>query len=154
MAEPGFYPGPPGGVEVHETHISWVFLTDDRAFKLRKAVVFPFLDYGTAERRRHMCEEEVRLGRRLAPELYLGRARGRRRAASGFALAEADAGDACEHVVEMRRFDEATTLAARLEPRRCGEADGAPSPAGSRPSTPLRIRRRRAASAPRRSPQP
>ena len=60
------------GVEVCETHISWVFLTGDRAYKLRKAVVFPFLDYGTPERRRHMCEEELRLGKRFAPGLYLG----------------------------------------------------------------------------------
>ena len=99
---------------LHETHISWVFLAGDRAFKLRKPVVFPFLDYGTAERRRHMCEEELRLGRRLAPDLYLGLhavvPRG-----DGFALAEAGHEDACEHVVEMRRFDEAQTLAARLE---------------------------------------
>jgi len=113
MAEPGFYGPAAASIEVRETHISWVFLVDDRAFKLRKAVVFPFLDYGTAERRRHMCDEELRLGRRLAPELYLGLravvARG-----AGFELADAGGEHACEHVVEMRRFDEAATLAARL----------------------------------------
>ena len=72
MADPGFYPHAPDRVDVRETHVSWVFLAGDRAFKLRKPVVFPFLDYGTPERRRHMCEEEVRLGRRLAPSLYRG----------------------------------------------------------------------------------
>jgi aminoglycoside phosphotransferase family enzyme/predicted kinase len=113
MADPAFYPGPPAAVEVRETHISWVFLTPERAYKLRKPVVYPFLDYGTVERRRRMCEEELRLGRRLAPDLYLGL---RAVAADGgaFALAPADRPGALEHVVEMRRFDEDATLAARL----------------------------------------
>jgi aminoglycoside phosphotransferase family enzyme/predicted kinase len=114
MSQPAFYEPAPADVEVHETHISWVFLAGERAFKLRKPVVFPFLDYGSAERRREMGEEELRLGRRLAPDLYLGLhavvPRG-----EGFALARAGDPDACEHVVEMRRFDEAQTLAARLE---------------------------------------
>jgi hypothetical protein len=51
MRSPAFYPDRPDNVEVVETHISWVFLAGDRAYKLRKPVVFPFLDYGTAERR-------------------------------------------------------------------------------------------------------
>jgi aminoglycoside phosphotransferase family enzyme/predicted kinase len=85
------------GVDVRETHISWVFLDGDHALKLRKDVVFPFLDYGSRERRRRFAEEEVRLGRRLAPDLYRG-------------LRELDG----ELAVEMRRFDEADTLASRL----------------------------------------
>jgi aminoglycoside phosphotransferase family enzyme/predicted kinase len=120
MAEPGFYEPGSTGVEIHETHISWVFLVGNRAFKLRKAVIFPFLDYGTAERRRHMCEEELRLGRRLAPDLYLG-LRAVVERDDGFALAEPGAEGACEHVVEMRRFDEAQTLAARLDRGDVGE---------------------------------
>ena len=122
MAEPGFYPDPPERVDVHETHISWVFLTDELAFKLRKAVVFPFLDYGTPQRRRHMCEEEMRLGRRLAPTLYLG-VRAVVTSDGGFELADAEAGDALEHVVVMRRFDERRTLAARLKAGAASEAD-------------------------------
>jgi len=59
-------------VELRETHISWVFLSGERAFKLKKPLVLPFLDYGTAERRREMCTEEVRLNRRLAADIYLG----------------------------------------------------------------------------------
>jgi len=114
MSQTAFYAHAPADVELHETHISWVFLAGDRAFKLRKPVIFPFLDYGTAERRRHMCEEELRLGRRLAPDLYLG-LRAVVPRGDGFVLAEAGHADACEHVVEMRRFDEARTLAARLE---------------------------------------
>ena len=120
MRSPGFYPGAPESVEIAESHISWVFLAGDRAYKLRKPVVFPFLDYGTAERRRELCEEEVRLGRRLAPDLYLG-VRPLQRADGGWALgAPGEPGE--EHVVEMRRFDEENTLAA-LAAR--GEADTA-----------------------------
>ena len=59
-------------MELRETHISWVFLVGDRAYKLKKPVTLPFVDYGTVERRRAMCEEEVRLNRRLAPDIYLG----------------------------------------------------------------------------------
>jgi uncharacterized protein len=72
MRSPDFYPGRPETVELVESHVSWVFLVGERAYKLRKPVIFPFLDYGSAERRRHMCEEEVRLGRRLAPDVYVG----------------------------------------------------------------------------------
>ena len=51
---------------VRETPISWVFITRDRAYKLKKPVVLPFLDYGTAARRREMCRAELELNRRLA----------------------------------------------------------------------------------------
>lgn len=120
MRSPDFYPDAPASVEVVESHISWVFLVGDRAFKLRKPVVFPFLDYGTPDRRRQMCEEEVRLGRRLAPDLYLG-VRPLVRSDGGWALgASGDPGE--EHVVEMRRFDEACTLAALVSR---GAADAA-----------------------------
>ena len=112
MRDPSLYPGSPEVVEVRETHISWVFLAGDRAYKLKKPIVFPFLDYATAERRREMCELEVELNRRLAGDLYLGVKalvdRGGR-----LRLAPSGAG-AIEHVVEMRRFDEADTLAARV----------------------------------------
>jgi uncharacterized protein len=120
MSSPDFYTDDPWSVAVVESHISWVFLVGDRAFKLRKPVVFPFLDYGTPERRRQMCEEEVRLGRRLAPDLYRG-VRPLVRSNGGWALgASGDSGE--EHVVEMRRFDEACTLAALIGR---GEADAA-----------------------------
>ena len=59
-------------VECHETHGSWVIVAGDRALKVKKPVVLPFLDYGTLERRRAMCREELRLNRRPAPELYRG----------------------------------------------------------------------------------
>ena len=66
------YPAPTGSVEVIETHISWIFLTDDFAYKLKKPVRFDFLDFSTAQLRREACENEVQLNRRLAPGVYLG----------------------------------------------------------------------------------
>ena len=105
----------PGGepVERVETHISWVFLTADRAYKVKKPAVLPFLDYGTAERRRALCYEEVRLNRRLAPELYLG-VRGLARGHDAWVLVEAGDARAEEWAVEMRRFDESRTLESRV----------------------------------------
>lgn len=61
-----------GPVECVETHISWVFITDEFAYKLKKPVRFDFLDFSTSELRRKACEDEVRLNRRLARHVYLG----------------------------------------------------------------------------------
>lgn len=66
------FPDQASGVEVVETHMSWVFLTETRAYKLKKAVRYALLDHRTPEARRRACEEEVRLNRRLAPSVYLG----------------------------------------------------------------------------------
>ena len=114
LARPDFYPDRPTRVEVRETHISWVFLAGDRAYKLKKPLVLPFLDYGTPERRHEMCREEVRLNRRLAPELYLG-VRALAATPGGLELGEEDDPRAVDYVVEMRRYDEGSTLAAKLE---------------------------------------
>ena len=58
-------------VQVFETHISWVLVAGDHAYKLKKAVRFDFADLSTLALRRFYCEEELRLNARLAPELYL-----------------------------------------------------------------------------------
>ena len=100
-------------VEVRETHISWVFLVGDRAYKLKKPVRLPFVDYGTLKRRHDMCLEEVRLNRRLAPRVYLG-VKAVIAVPGGVALAAVHHPDAIDYVVEMCRFDEARTLAARV----------------------------------------
>ena len=106
-----------GVVEARETHISWVFLVGERAYKLKKPLVLPFLDYGTPARRREMCLDEVRLNRRLAPSVYLG-VRGIARTSSGAELCDVDDPGAVDYVVEMRRYDEEQTLAATLQRRR------------------------------------
>ena len=113
LSRPEAYGDPSLGVEVRETHISWVFLTGDRAYKLKKPVQLPFLDYGTVERRREMCDEEIRLNRRLAPRVYLG-VRAVVPTADGVTLAPVHHPDAIDYVVEMRRFDETRTLRARV----------------------------------------
>lgn len=112
LGRPDFYPSHPERVEVRETHISWVFLAGDRAYKL-KEIVLPFVNYGTPQRRRAMCHEEVRLGRRLAADVYLG-VRAVAVGADGLQPAAEDDPRAVNYLVEMRRYDERHTLAARL----------------------------------------
>lgn len=60
-----------GEVSLHETHLSWVLVAGNTAWKLKKAVHFDFVDFSTPEKRRHFCHEEIRLNRRMAPDLYL-----------------------------------------------------------------------------------
>ncbi len=100
-------------VQQRETHISQVFIVGDRAFKLKKPLVLPFVDYGTPARRREMCLREVALNRRLAPDIYLG-VRSVVPSDDGVALSDEGAADAIDYVVEMRRYDEQQTLASRL----------------------------------------
>src|SRR6478752_10479327 len=88
---------------LHETHASWVLLDADRAIKLKKPVVLPFLDYGTLERRHAACRAEVELNRRLAPDVYRGVA-AVVPAGEGAALAPEDDPRAIEYAVLMRRF--------------------------------------------------
>ena len=71
LRSPRAYPHPVGDIEVLETHISWVLLTGECAYKLKKPVDMGFLDFTTLRRRQFYCEEELRLNRRLAPQLYL-----------------------------------------------------------------------------------
>jgi hypothetical protein len=71
LCEPRAYPHAPGRVVHLETHISHVFLTGTRAYKVKKPLDLGFLDYSTLEKRRLACFEELRINRRLAPELYL-----------------------------------------------------------------------------------
>ncbi len=65
------YPHPVRDIRVIETHISWVLLTGDYAYKIKKPLDLGFLDFSTLDKRRFFCEEEIRLNRRLAPGLYL-----------------------------------------------------------------------------------
>lgn len=59
------------GIEVRETHTSWVILTGSYAYKIKKALKLDFIDTSTLANRRHYCDEELRLNRRLAPDLYV-----------------------------------------------------------------------------------
>ena len=101
LSDPASY-GAHGDVDRIDTHCSIVFLTGDRAYKLKRAIRYASLDYTTRELRQAACEAELVLNRRTAPELYLG-VRSINRDASG-ALAFDGAGPALDHVVVMRRF--------------------------------------------------
>lgn len=68
---PTAYPHPVENVRLIETHISWVLIAGDYAYKIKKPVNFSFLDFSTLERRKRFCAEEIRLNQRLAPEIYL-----------------------------------------------------------------------------------
>ena len=71
MQNPDLYDHPVDGFQVIETHISQVILTGDYAYKIKKPMDFGFLNFSTLDRRKHFCEEELRLNRRLADRLYL-----------------------------------------------------------------------------------
>lgn len=72
LQNPNLFDHPIDVFEVIETHISWVLLTGNYVYKIKKPVNFGFLDFSTLEKRHFYCEEEIRLNRRLAPQLYIG----------------------------------------------------------------------------------
>ncbi len=71
LMKPETYPNKADMVELIQTHISWVFLVGNRVYKIKKPVNFGFLDFTTVEKRHFYCLEELRLNRRLCPEIYL-----------------------------------------------------------------------------------
>lgn len=71
LSRPHAYPFAVDKIEVRQTHISVVFLTDGFVYKIKKPVDLGFLDFSTLEKRRHYCHEEVRLNRRLAASVYV-----------------------------------------------------------------------------------
>jgi uncharacterized protein len=117
------------GVEVVETHVSWVFLGEREVFKVKKPVALGFLDFSTREARRRACEAEVALNRRLAPGVYLGVVPVTRDGAGRHRLAmpgetvpsPPDMGEAVDWAVRMRRLPDAVRAdhllaAGRLTP--------------------------------------
>ncbi len=112
LSQPAAFEHAVTGIDVIETHISWVILTDEYAYKIKKPVVLDFLDFGDLERRKFYCEEEIRLNRPWAPEIYL----------DVVAITEQDGvsrfggpGTPVEYAVRMRRFDEQKRLDRELE---------------------------------------
>ena len=71
LKNPEFYGSNVESVNVLQTHISFVALTGNYAYKVKKPVNFGFLDFSTLEKRKYFCEEEIRLNRRLCPDIYL-----------------------------------------------------------------------------------
>lgn len=112
LSDPGAYLDPVGHVEVRQTHISAVFLAGDFVYKVKKPVALGFLDFSTLAKRRHYCEEEVRLNRRLAPEVYLGVAPITRDTTG---IRVEGNGEVVEWAVKMRRLPDEATLQNRLQ---------------------------------------
>ncbi len=97
---------------LRETHISWIVLTGHYAYKIKKAVRYDFIDASTLERRRELCEEELRLNRRLAPDLYIDvlpvtQEHGQ--------LKMGGRGTVVEYAVRMHEFESSQELANRLQ---------------------------------------
>ena len=107
LLSPARYPGDVARVELVQTHISWVLLAGDFAYKIKKPVQLPFLDFSTLAQRQRYCADELRLNRRFAPDLYLD-------VVGIFNTLEepqwAGTGEPIEYAVRMRRFDEAGRL--------------------------------------------
>jgi hypothetical protein len=112
LTRPAAYPQGGAPVTHLETHISHVFLVGDHAYKIKKPLELGFLDFSTLEKRRHYCEEELRINRRLAPELYLAVVP---IAGSEDAPRVEGSGPALEYAVKMRRFAQDGLLERVLE---------------------------------------
>jgi aminoglycoside phosphotransferase family enzyme len=102
LSSPDAYDGMTDAVEVRETHMSWVFLTDAFVYKLKKPVCSAYLDFSTPEARQKNCLEEVRLNRRLAANVYLGVVAITREKIGGLALN--GIGETVDWVVKMHRL--------------------------------------------------
>ena len=110
LSEPGNYGLNVQSIERHETHGAIVFLAGERAYKLKRAVKFPYMDYSTAERRRQMCMREFEINRRMAPKLYLDvRPVVRDGASLRFGHPD-EPSNALDWVLVMQRFDQSALL--------------------------------------------
>lgn len=107
LSQSAAYAPAPDIVEPRETHMSWVFLAGDRVYKLKKPVRFPYLDFSTLAQREAACRAELRLNRRLAPDIYLDVVPLTR---SGDGLALGGGGEPVDWLVVMRRLDDSRML--------------------------------------------
>lgn len=104
LSDPASYDGGVDHVDVIETHISVVFLAGDCAYKLKRAVRYPYVDFSTEVLRRRACEAELDLNRRTAPELYI-EVRPLCRTEDG-SIGWGKAGQVVDWVVVMQRFEQ------------------------------------------------
>ena len=118
---PASFPHRPVEVRSTETHISWVFVASPFVYKVKKPVDLGFLDFSTLERRRHFCEREVQLNRRLCPDVYLG-VTPIYQDTSGFSFEE-KGGVVAEYAVKMRELPRGFFLSELLSKRAVGEME-------------------------------
>lgn len=112
LMAPEAFDHPVTTIERIETHISWVILTDTYAYKIKKPLVLDFLDFGSVERRRHFCEEELRLNRPWASDIYLAVVP---ITESGGQVRFGGDSEALDYAVKMRRFDTDMRLDRQLQ---------------------------------------
>lgn len=112
LRNPACYDHPVETVELIETHISYVLLAGDFAYKLKKPVDLGFLDFSTLDKRRFYCQEELRLNRRLAPDIYLDLVPV---AGTADAPVVGGSGPVLEWAVKMRRFPQQALLSQVLK---------------------------------------
>jgi hypothetical protein len=120
MLQPAFYPHPvTEPIELMQTHVSYVCLTGDYAYKLKKPVNFGFLDYSTLEKRHHFCQEELRLNQRGAAPLYLEVVPITQ---SGEQFRLQGDGEVVEYAVKMRQFPQSALLSSQFDAGLLSEA--------------------------------
>ena len=112
LLQPDAYPHPVNKVELIETHISWVLLAGDYVYKIKKPLDLGFLDFHTLERRRFFCEEEIRLNKPWAPDIYIDVLP---ITLSGGTAQISGSGTPVEYAVRMRSFEQAMLLDRQLE---------------------------------------
>jgi hypothetical protein len=111
LLKPESYPEPTRSVRLVQTHVSFLFITDNFVYKIKKPVDFGFLNFTTIDRRRFYCNEEVRLNRRLCPDTYLG-VLAVRETPSGASFS--GDGNIIDYAVKMRRLPEERMLDSML----------------------------------------
>lgn len=110
LVQSGHFPDAEATYTLVETHISWVLLSEKAVYKIKKPVAFSFLDFSTVERRKYFCEEELRLNRRLAPDMYLGVSPIVRDAQGQLALGTGAHGAIVDYALHMRRMDDSRQM--------------------------------------------
>ncbi|MBV8882859.1 MAG: AAA family ATPase [Chroococcidiopsidaceae cyanobacterium CP_BM_RX_35] len=121
MQQPWFYPhAVTEPIQLLQTHISYVLLTGDYVYKLKKPVNFGFLDFSTLDQRQHFCQEELRMNQRGAPELYL----------EVLPITQAEnqyqlggTGEPVEYAIKLHQFPQEALFISLFEQGQLGEAD-------------------------------
>ena len=121
LSQPGSYPHAPGHVDVRETHMSWLFLTGSLVFKLKKPVIYPFLDFSTLAARHQNCSTELSLNRRLAGGVYRKLVALRQRPSGELTLG--GDGQVVDWMVEMTQLAEVDMLESRIKAGRLTAAE-------------------------------
>ncbi len=112
LLDPEIYPDHPRTIKLIETHISLLFLTGNHVYKVKKPVDFGFLDFTSLEKRKYFCEQEVKLNRRLSPDIYLGVVRITK---EGNQILLDGKGELVEYAVKMKQIPEEFLMDKLLE---------------------------------------